>query len=569
MNRVAVIVYVSLMAAAGDNSQAQTGATPSDRAQSIMETALEQFESPAGPGCVAAVQNGDRHLTRRAAGLASLEFKVPLSSSTPLHVGSIAKQFIATIAFILHEQGDLDLDAPVTSLVPELPQRFRLVTGRHLLTHTSGLRDHLQAAHHAGAGLNEPLSRDETLALLARQSRLDFPPGADASYSNSNYFLLRIMIERAAGETVGEVARRLIFEPLGMRSSRFLNDGLEVVPGRARGYRDAGDEGYRLHEPAPGVGGMLTTLDDLLLWAKHLRRMQVADDPLLAKITAPAHLLDGRTTKEAAGLRVDVRFDRRVVEHNGSNRGFNAYFGWYPDEDVFVVVMCNVRQARATSLAHEISAAAFNEELPSRSSYPKVGAEAIESLAPFAGMYEPTEGEGAMELEIDAPYAIVTLYGSHPSDSRTASDVLEPTDEPNMFTLYGLSTDGRLSLKAAAPTPTVLFELGGGTTRRYRKVTPPGPTDMEHLVGRFRSDDLNVVYALSIEEGVLVLAIERPDGRTVDRGRLIPITRDFYVMERDLVSNIRLKRDARDRVIGFELSEPRLRGVAFVRLSDH
>ncbi len=97
---------------------------------------------------------------------------------------------------------------------------------------------------------------------------------------------------------------------------------------------------------------------------------------------------------------------------------------------------------------------------------------------------------------------------------------------------------------------------------------PPHETDLERHGGRFRCDDLNVVYALSAEEDALVLAIERPDGRTVGRGRLIPVTRDFYIFERDPVTNIHLTRDTRDRVIGFELAEPRLRGVAFVRLSD-
>ncbi len=568
MIRAALIASVSLVAAAGSGAPAQTRAALNDRAQSIVDAALQPFRARSGPGCICAVRRGDRNSALGAGGLASVEHQIPLSSSTPLHVGSIAKQFVAAMAFMLDERGQLDLDAPVTSLVPELPVRFRSVTGRHLLTHTSGLRDYLQAAHHAGAGLNESLSRNETLAFLARQSRLDFPPGDDATYSNSNYFLLSIMIERAEGATVGEVAQRLIFEPLGMRCSRFLVDGLEVVPGRARGYRETRDGEYRLHEPAPGVGGMLTTLDDLLQWAGQLRRMRTAGDPLLAKLTAPARLSDGRTTKEAAGLRVDVRFNRRVIEHNGSNRGFNAYFGWYPDEDVFVVVMCNVRQAGATSLAHEIAAALFDEEPLSRASYPTLDAESLDGLALYTGVYAAIEGDGALEIEVDAPHAVVTLYGDHPSDSRTASNLLEPTGEAGVFTLLGLSPAGRLSLEAPAAAPTVVFEPHGGAPRRFMKVTPPDETDLERLAGRFRCDDLNVVYALSAEEDALVLAIERPDGRTVGRGRLIPVTRDFYIFERDPLTNIHLRRDTRDRVIGFELAEPRLRGVAFVRLSD-
>ena len=546
---------------------AQPGAALDERAQSIVDAALEPLRSNSGPGCVAAIQRGGRTVAMGAGGLASLEYHIPLSSSTPLHVGSIAKQFIAAIAFMLDEQGPLDLDAPVTVLVPELPLRFRSVTGRHLLTHTSGMRDYLQAAHHAGAGLNEPLSREQILAFLVRQSRLDFPPGTDASYSNSNYFLLSTMIERVEDETIGVVAQRLIFEPLGMRSSRFLIDGLEVVPGRARGYRETGDGVHRLHEPVPGVGGMLTTLDDLLLWARHLRHMQTDDDPLLARLTTPAQLLDGRTTMEAAGLKVDIRFNRRVVEHNGSNRGFNAYLGWYPDEDVFVAMMCNVRQARATSRAHDISAALFDEEPPSRSSYPKMNTEAMERLAAYAGVYRATQGPGALELELDAPHAIVTLYGDHPSDSRTASNVLQPTDEGGIFNLFGLSPGGHLLLETDATTAAIVFELEGSTKRRFVKVTPPDQDDLEHLAGRFRCDDLNVIYVLSIKDGALVVAIVRPDGRTVDRGQLTPVTRDVYFIQHDPVSNIHLERDARDHVIGFELNEPRLRGVAFARLS--
>ena len=549
------------MMALAPEAQAQTAVSPADRAQTIIESALAPLQS--GPGCVAGALQGDSAPVTGAAGLASIEFEAPLSADTPLYVGSIAKQFIAAAALILEQEGDLDLDMSLTALMPELPRRFSAVTGRHLLTHSSGLRDYLQIAHHAGAGLNERLSQEDTIAVLARQSQLDFPPGAEVSYSNSNYFLLERIIERATGETIDAVARRLIFEPLVMRSSRFLSDGLEVIPGRARGYREDGDL-YRLHEPAPGVSGMLTTLHDLFNWAKHINALKAENDPIFLQLTTPFSLTDGTVTHEAAGLRIDERYGRPVIEHSGSNRGFNAYIGWYPDDDLSTIVMCNVRQARAVSLAHDISAALLAAEQSSRRDYPQLDSDALDGLAKFAGVYNSVEENSALELELDAPYAIATIYGGHPSDSKTASNVLASTETPGTFELFNLEPRVRLSFENTSPRQAVLT-LSETLAKRFQKTMPPTTGNLDRLVGRYRSRDLNVVYVLSKEDDALTLAIERPDGRDVERGRLTPVTKEFYIMADDPITNITLVRNRRGEVKGFKLSEPRVRNVAFER----
>lgn len=450
------------------------------RADPALAKALEPLAAFEGPGAVGSVLVEGQVVATRAVGMASVEHAAPLGPSTPVYVGSLAKHFVAGIALKLHEQGRLDLDAPITTMLTELPTHYAVVTGRDLLTHTSGVRDFLQLAHHAGADLHQPMTRDEIQTLLARQRRLDFPPGSDAVYSNSNYFLLTLLVERASGEPLHALAR-LVFDRLGMDSTQFLVDGLEVIPGRARGYQRLRGGDVRLHEPAPPFEGLITTVDDLAKWCVHLREMSMVDDPILRALITPATLADAQ---------------------------------------------------------------------------------------PFASVYDAVDGAGALEIELDAPHAIATLYRAHPSDSRTGSNELAPTERPNELSLFDLGVPGVLDLSTDDGAVVATLRIDGRPDARFRRVDRPDVSAQKTLAGRYRSDELNATYHISFEAGALSLTIERADGRLVDRGALSPVTSDLYVLARDPVTSLRPERDASGAVVAVVLSEPRLREVAFRRIGE-
>jgi CubicO group peptidase (beta-lactamase class C family) len=162
-----------------------------------------------------------------------------------LYVGSMAKQFTAAGIRLLEHRGSLRLEDDVRKYVPELPAYDRPIRIRHLLFHTSGLRDYLELLALSGRSFEDPFDNATALALIVGQRHLNFSPGSAHLYSNSNYLLLAKVIERVSGRSLRQFTTESFFAPLGMRQTHFADDRREIVRHRAHGYRLVPDQGYR------------------------------------------------------------------------------------------------------------------------------------------------------------------------------------------------------------------------------------------------------------------------------------------------------------------------------------
>lgn len=316
--------------------------------------------APTAPGCVAGVaMPGGVNLTE-GWGLADLEHPEPLTPDSVFESGSLAKQFTAAAMQLLVQDGRLTLDDDIRRHLPELPDYGTPVTIRNLLNHTSGLREQWSLLALAG---NPPGAQVHTQAtildLASRQRGLNFTPGAEYLYTNTNYTLAAILIERVSGQSFQQFTDQRLFQPLGLSHTRWREDFRTVVPGRAMAYAPT-DAGFIANMPFTSVygnGGLLTTIGDLLRWNAFLDAPSVlpGGETLVTALQTPGHLSDGAPIDYALGLEVTRAHGLRLVSHSGSTGGYKTWLGRYPDQEVSVAVMCNNGGVNAVALGEAVA----------------------------------------------------------------------------------------------------------------------------------------------------------------------------------------------------------------------
>lgn len=286
------------------------------------------------PGCAAGVLHRDRIVFAGGAG--------GVTARSSFYLASLSKQFTAAAVYTLAEAGQLKLDAPARDWLPGLPIA---ITVRHLLHHTSGLRDY--SALQEISGSRDRLDNAAVLAMMNRQRDLNFRPGTEFEYSNSGYALLGAIVERASGTTIDAYARRRIFLPVGMTSSRFHVAASMDVP------------------PSVGDGGMYSTVEDLLRWLRAWRRPPLTLRPALEAIWSRARLDSGEAIAHASGLFHHDEFGRHALSHNGSFGAWSTSLLHLPAEDLSVVCLCRTADRDATAVGREITAAVLGLPSPS------------------------------------------------------------------------------------------------------------------------------------------------------------------------------------------------------------
>lgn len=334
-------------------------ATPIDRTDALIRSEMADRHIP---GLTFAIVRDRSVVEIRSYGLANLEWKAPASSMTVYSIGSITKSFTAIATMKLVEDGRINLDDSVVDYVPTSPETWRPVTIRHLLSNTSGIPDIVDnpcnVAPSETYGMVEVIAEAACLPLL-------FEPGEKFSYSNTNFVLLSILIEKVTELPLADVLASIIFSPLGMRQTQ-MADYAVVIPNRADGYEWTGSTYQNVEEMDPaveaGAGGVLSSAEDMARFIVGVR------DERLLKPTSWKTLLSSYPVRQgvtpyAHGFGISPHDGRARIGHNGAAPGFASSFAWFPGEKVGVVVLSNgYEEAQGRSvmdLANEIASRYF------------------------------------------------------------------------------------------------------------------------------------------------------------------------------------------------------------------
>ena len=379
-------------------------------AHDAVDRVFADWSSTEAAGCAVGVERDGHRVLSRAYGMADLEHDVRNTPATIFEAGSVSKQFTAAAIILLVQDGLLRLDDDVRRYVPELPDYGSTITIRHLLTHTSGLRDWGSIAAIGGWSRSTAThTHDHVLDILSRQSALNFEPGAEYSYSNSGYNLLAIIVDRVSGMSFADFSRARIFEPLGLRDTQWRDDYTRIVKGRASAYamRNGAWVIDRPIENVHGNGGLLTTVADLLEWNDALAAGTLGGASFVEMMHDRGVLNSGRTITYASGLVVSELGGVPEISHTGATSGYRAFLARYPDQRLGVAVLCNAGNVNPGLVGRSVARHMLGQPAPAAVATTETRRDAMPAqltaaaLQEFAGDYYSADAAATFTVRVE------------------------------------------------------------------------------------------------------------------------------------------------------------------------
>ncbi len=416
--RIAAIAMLALAltscVTSSDTMQVVTADGEVGADNSAIDALFAEFDQPGSPGCGLAIAQDGELVYSRGYGYANLDHDVPNAPDTLFDVGSVTKQFNAACISMLALEGKLSFDDDIRRWLPELPEYARPITIRHLLHHTGGLRDYLNLFPLSGRDDYFPISLDQILAMMSRQRAPIFPAGERYAYSNTGYMLLAKIIERAGGQTLGEMAQERIFDPLGMSGSHMYADVQEIIPGRSIGYDRNKDGELRIvhnyNFDIPGDGQLYATMPDLLRWDAWLHG---EPSPEIYDLMLTEGQLDsGEPVGYALGLVLGDYRGLRTVRHSGGSWGFLTQLVRFVEPRLSIAVSCNSGYAPTRRIVEQIADHYLADLLEPVDEEDDVEAEDDEASAAEPEPFPLTSGQMAelageyFSAELDATYRL-------------------------------------------------------------------------------------------------------------------------------------------------------------------
>lgn len=552
MRRIGIALASLLCAAPA--AGAQVSSTLPDSVSRAVDRVFDNFRDNDGPGCALGVSRGDSVVLERGYGMANLETNTPIQPTSIFHVASVSKQFTAAAIMLLEREGKLSLDDDIRKYLPEIPNYGTTITIRHLLTHTSGLRDQWELLALARGRFDEDrITEADVLDIVSRQKSLNFKPGSEYLYSNTGFTLLGVIVRRITGVSLKDFAAAHIFTPLGMTRTHFHDDYTMLVPGRTSAYEPRRGPGARWRVSIPnfdtyGATNLYTTVGDLLKWEANLDHPVVGDARMYERMSTPTLLTTGDTSNYGFGLAIGTYRGARVIEHNGADAGYRSYVGRFPDRGLAIAITCNSSTANTTALARGVADVFIGSELTVAEAPARQQAVVLapDLLQRHAGVYvQPTTLQVIRlavrdgRLAIDAPNApaLVTLSENRFALPGQGGDIV-----------FGDGEHAGFERRAPGQRP-VSYE--------WRQAVAVTPSMLRAYAGEYTSEELGgAIYRVAATDSTITLRTGTEDPFTAR-----PMFADTFLGDGYTIQFTR----AGGRVTGFEVTNGRMRRVRFTR----
>jgi len=308
------------------------------------------------PGLTIAVVKDGKVVKAEGYGFANVEHQVPAKRETVYQTGSVGKQFTSMAVMLLLEDGKLKLDELISTYLPDVPKAWKDVTVRHLLTHTSGIKDIT-----GSLDLHRDYTEDELLKKLS-SATLDFPAGTNWRYSNTAYAVLGILVSKVAGKFYGDFLKERVFTPLEMNTAQIINEA-DIIPNRAAGYHFV--KGHLKNQDwvsptfnSTADGSLYVTIDDMIKWEAALTAGKLLKKESYDAMWTPVKTKDGKEHGYGFGWSLGERNGHKRIHHGGAWQGFTTYIDRYPEDKLTVIVLANLAppQSKPGVIAEGIAA---------------------------------------------------------------------------------------------------------------------------------------------------------------------------------------------------------------------
>ncbi|MDX1494178.1 MAG: serine hydrolase domain-containing protein [Longimicrobiales bacterium] len=525
--------------------------TPQHRVDSI----FADVAGPTSPGCALSVMRDGAPIYERGYGMANLSYGIPITPSSVFHVASVSKHFTAMAVELLVDEGKVSWDDDIREYVPEVPDFGQTITLRHLVHHTSGIRDQWSLLSMAGWRWEaDVVTQKDVLEVTALQTALNFAPGEQYLYSNTGFTLLAVVAERVTGKTLREFTTERLFEPLGMDQTHFHDDHQMLVRNRAWAYEPDEDGlwGWRNSIPdfdVVGATSLFTTAHDMAAWDRNFYTGQVGGASALERLRDRFVLNSGDTIDYAHGLSLGRYRGLRTEGHGGADAGYRSNFLRFPDQALSIAVLCNFPSAdpggRARRVAEVYLGDAMEAEAEDDSPRSDVSSEpsvqlSESELQALAGYYRDGNGRLLARLIVRGD---TLAFDGGPS--------LRPLGN-GRFEVLGF---GEVVTFQEEGEGVHLLEGVDGLEARQTPEWQPEAGELGRHAGVYTSEELGTEYRFAVEEGRLWFHHRKLASRALE-----PVWEGAFRMGGNVLE---FEYDPAGRPTGFTISSGRVWSVRF------
>lgn len=564
----------------------------------LVDQLMSPYDTEDSPGAAVRVWRDGETLFSRVYGMANLAYDIPFETDTRTNIGSTSKQFTAFAVMLQAQRGALSLDDDIRVHLPELPAFDETVTLRHLLTHTSGLREIFNLLIMTGRRIDrgDYVDRDEILAVVQQQPALQNAPGAEWNYNNTAFALAALIVERTSGQPFHEYMEEHVFGPLGMSRTLVRPHAESVVPDHSQGYAPD-SEGYREIRDlgaAVGAGGIYSTIEDLQRWVGNYATPDVGSRAMIGEMMTPFVLTDGDTTNYGYGLFIDEHRGLKRVHHGGADIAHRSMLAYYPEIGAGITTQSN-HAAFDSNVAFRLAEAFFEDAMEPEEAL--TADDAFDASSYDAESFDDFVGRYALDA---APAFILTfsrdgetLYTQATGQQQIE---IEPTSD-STFALTVVEASVVFHSDDAGGVEGVTLYQGGQVQHATRladddgpeEAWEPTPEELRAFAGRYFSEEIETFFTVVYEpaDGEAELRDRKAAGpddtsgdegsdgvasdgarlvlkhRRLDDARLTAGDEDTFAGGGLTVS---FERDRNGKVIGFYLSNGRTRDVRFERM---
>ena len=470
------------------------------------------------PGCALGIVKDNRLIYSRGYGSADLEHDLEITPSSVFYIGSVSKQFVTFSILLLEEQGKLDLDDRIQKFLPDFPEYEAPLTIRHFIHHTSGVRDYLTLMILKGRNYLDGMGPDEVYELIRRQKELNFSPGEKYLYSNSCYFMLAMIIERASGQTLKNFAQEHIFEPLGMKSTIFYDDNTDLIKNRVFSYQPSKDEGtfdnLIMRFDLVGSGGVYSNIEDLFLWDQNFyqNKLGKGGQAIIDKMHSEGLLNNGESSGYAFALNNGNYKGLKTVSHGGSLAGYRAQLMRFPEQHFSVIILANRGDANPTARAFQVADILLENEFievpeedePEKNVNAAAGSPEY-PLEHLTGTYEVQPG-ASIELSIqnDSLHVVQTWNKAAYKIVHAQGNTFELPGKPEVQFVFS-------DFKNNHTQTLTIVQNGKETTCKRKNEIKQDDIDLDAYTGSFYSEEIDARYLFFVENGILHVKIPNKD----------------------------------------------------------
>jgi len=532
-------------------------AASASRTTRKVDQLFAQWDRRDSPGAAVVIVKDGAVVYQRGYGYANLEHRVRITPKTVFDVASVAKQFAGLSVAMLVQDGKLSLDDDIRTYLPDVPDFGKPITLRHLVHHTSGLRDWPGTLALSGMDWEGPITQETILEMVRRQRELDFAPGEEYQYSNTGYNLLAAVIAKVTGQSFRGWSDANIFDPLGMKHTLVCDNSAEIVTNFANSYASR-DEG-KFHRvvsqlSAQGSSSLFITAEDMGKWLLNFETARVGGKAALEMMRQPGKLNSSAKVDYGFGVALAENRGIKMILHTGGWAAYRSVVMRIPEKRFAVAILSNAGNMNTHDLALKIADLYLGLSL----------------AKPL--VQSPSEPSAAVKSDPATWDAYLGVYRLRPgwllTISREGDQLMAQATRENKFKMTPLSNTNFFVAAYGAAVDFVCEESGSVTQLVYRGIRAPklnvpnlSRDRLTAYVGDYWSEELRATYRIEIRDGQLATCL-----RSGNWIHLLPTGPDRFDAEAERIG-IEFTRNPAAEVTEMKVSGRRIRNIRFARMT--